>query len=175
MEDEEAFHLGVEGLDTPTNIPRLGPADQAWLHFMTGRHDVKKSLLEDIFRLVKVGLPTLFRSATSYSRFVDALPGLDFRETSIPLEGTSPVLFAWRSIVDVVNMQLEQHNGHFLDPIDSEMSPLETDFIHGERFRRLQAQLCEQAGPDAVLLPILLNSGYVNFGVFACVVFVVYM
>ena len=120
---------------------------------------MKTSLLQDLFGLVKHGSPTLFRSPKGFFKFIDALPGVPFHHNEISLEGTPPYPFAWRSVVDVVRHLMEQHNGGFLDPLDAEIVANPTDFIHGQRFRRLNKLLLDHAGQDALLMPIILNSG----------------
>ena len=137
-------------------------ADEAWLRFYATRRDVKKSLLQDLFSLTQHGPPSLFSSPNAFFNFIDALPGVPFRQAQLQLDGTAPVPFGWRSLLDVIAQLIDRHNGGFLDPIEAEMTEPPTDFIHGERFRRLHARLCEKAGPDAVLMPIILNSGLCN-------------
>ena len=133
-------------------------ADEAWLRFYATRRDVKKSLLQDLFPLVRHGPPSAFSSPNAFFDFIDAMPGVPFHQTLLRLEGTEPVPFGWRSLLDVMAQLIDRHNGGFLDPVEAAMTEPPTDFIHGERFRRLYARLCEKAGPDAVLMPIILSS-----------------
>ena len=164
IEDEDEQHeiVGTDaraGLDLNLGDAKPNAADEAWLRLYATRRDVKKGMLQDMFVLSRLGPPSLFKTADSFFDFVDALPGVPFHHTMIEMDGTPPFPFAWRSLLGVLEQLFVRHNGGFLDPVEAEMVTEPTDFIHGDRFRRLTAQLWDQAGPDAVLLPIILNSG----------------
>lgn len=133
-------------------------ADEAWLQMYLRRGDVKSSMLDDIFKLVRVGLPESFRNTKSMFNFIDKLPGVAFRMDHITIDGSPPFPFAWRSLLAVIVELASFHNGKFLDPDEAETVMNPTDFIHGERFRRLNAHL-RSLQADAILMPIVLNSG----------------
>lgn len=138
----------------------LGTADAAWLRLYLQRRDLSSSLIDDILPLCALGSAPRFSSATAFFSFVDALPGPSFRVSRIALPDVPDMVFdfAYRPTLAVVADMLRRFNGAFLDPeeIDTERGP---EFVDGTRFRRLQQQLTEAAGADAVLLPIIFSSG----------------
>ena len=138
-------------------------ADLAWLKVYFERRDMSCSLLDDIFPLCGMTPVSHFISGQSLFAFVDALPGPEFHVTSVTLPGIpEPFDFAYRSITDVVVDLIRQHNGAFINPSEPrDMSTFGGEFTHGSRFRELQEKLSSAAGPRAVLMPVILNSGTV--------------
>jgi hypothetical protein len=65
---------------------------------------------------------------------------------------------------------IHRHNGLLLDPAH-ESSKDGGEFIDGTRYKQLRDRLCAAAGPNAVLLPLILSSG--SFDVLRALLFIV--
>lgn len=144
-------------------ISELSEGDAALLRLFFDRSDLKVSLLERIVALVRMpNLAISFTSAKQLLDFVDALPGPEFRQDILQLQDVAGLtLPLWhRSIVDVTLVLVRRFNGAFIDPLALPLASEGTsDFTDGTRFRELTAELTRIAGPDAVLMPLVLSSG----------------
>ena len=157
---DEPVGFNLSGVFGPFSA-HASATDVAWLKTYFERRDLSSSLLDAVFPLCGMAPISNFTSAQSLFAFVDALPGPEFHVTSVRLPGIpEPFDFAYREITDVVVDLIRQHNGTFLNPsAPRDTSTFEGEYTHGSRFRELQEQLSAVAGPRAVLMPVILNSG----------------
>ena len=145
--------------DPDASMILLNDTDRAWLTLYYTRKDLSSSIMDDIFPLLTLPDPTHFSTARSFFEFVDALPGPRFKVTKLRLPDIPEDFpFAYQPLDEIMRGLLAQHNGKFLDP-DEDRRDQEPDFIDGERFRHLQAQLRASAGRNAYLMPVILSSG----------------
>ena len=137
------------------------PADLAWLKVYFDRRDMSSSLLDDVLPLCGMTPSTHFTGAQSLFSMMDGLPGPSFRTTTINLPNISEGFnFAYRTITDVVEDLIRLHNGSFLNPFSAQHPGVySSEFVDGSRFQDLQRDLTRVAGPRAILMPVILNSG----------------
>ncbi|MFN0318524.1 MAG: hypothetical protein ACKVQA_26155 [Burkholderiales bacterium] len=145
----------------PSAHDELSPADVRLLEVYLQRRDMSASLLTDLFPIFSMRTGPQFSSPNDFFGFIDKLPGPSFSSTTISLPcNPEPFHFAFRNILEMVRDLIAQHNGSFIDPF-SRPPPgvVEGEFVHGSRFIELQSKLTAAAGPRAVLMPLILNSG----------------
>ena len=101
-----------------------------------------------------------------------ALPISEFRRLLLQASPdiAEPFHFFARDLLGVITTLLGRFNHHLCDPrVRRASAEGTTDFFDGERFRRLQDRLTATAGDDAVLIPLVFNSGKVALFAFCFV------
>ena len=143
---------------------QLTAKDKALLRLYFERSDLKLSLMQDIIKLLEMPEPLSFRNAQQFFSYLDGLPGPEFAayDLKLPDVDDSYTLFA-RDLLEVAVTLVQRFPGQLHDPL--QIRPEEAgsaDFVDGERFRKLQANLTASAGDKAVLLAIVINAGGVH-------------
>ncbi len=182
-DEREAREEGPPDVETPEDEPKQGhmfsvplacrqelnKADEALLRLYRDRKDLSCSLLDDILPICRQSPPTQFGRSATLLKFIDALPGPEFRTAEVVIPtNPEPFPYAYRDICDVVQEMIRQHNGTFFDPMVAHGGFVYGgEYVHGTRYRELQASLAKAAGPNAVLMPLILSSGLCNTRVHA--------
>lgn len=160
-EGQEISGAGASGGESTNEERQLTAADEALLRMFYERSDVKASLLKDVIAILRMPERLTFINSQQFLSFIDSLPGPEFSSTAIVIpEGMLQYTLHSRDILDIVTALIARFNGSFWDPSSSrEVDDGLVDFADGTRFKQLNAKLAECAGPDAVLVPLVLSSG----------------
>ncbi len=161
MESGDQQQSPMEDVEVPSD-EGLNDTDKALLRLFYERKDMKVSLLREIIAIARMPQTPTFRSAREMLKSVDDLPGPEFDMYTLtvpPLQQSFP-LFA-RDVSELALGLLRRFNGRICDP-RTRRKPASgsTDFVDGERYRKLQKKLskaCPKEEP--VLVPLIFNAG----------------
>ena len=159
--EDGALQLAAEVDDEEQQ--QFSKGDQALLTLFYSRSDIKVSLLEDIIAIARMpDRVSLFTSARQFLDFVDRLPGPEFARSRLTMPGIDWDLSLWtRNLVDVAMTLVQRFNGAFADPaVVTDPAQGTSDFVDGQRYRKLCDTLRGLAGADAVLIPLVFSSGW---------------
>ena len=149
-------------------IRGLTSGDRALLRLFYERSDLKVSLIDAILDIAREREPPTFLSAAHFIALVDRLPGPTFMRSVLRLEGVGvdfPLFH--RDLCEIATTLLDRFDGFLLDPdAPRPMAEGMHDFVDGARYKQLLSALRTAAGPDAFLVPLVINSGGVL--VFTC-------
>lgn len=145
----------------------LNEADIALLRMFNERGDLKRSLLDEFLAVMRLPERPTFANSQQFFAYIDGLPGQEFSKQTLFVpkgEQTYPLFF--RDLVQVAKGLIANFNGKFHDPLHRRASHEGcVDFVDGTHYRSLVAKLAASAGEDAVLMPLVFNSGASSVGV----------